>query len=87
MTRLNWRVLGPAAAGFLVVAYVLCVSYDLLFDGHMYRAWLDLLPGFEWISWGSFALGLLETVGYGFFFGLVFAPIYNFFLARAERAR
>ena len=86
MTRLNWKVLGPASAGFLAVAYVLCISYDLLFGSHMYRVWLALLPGFEWLSWGSFALGLLETIAYGLFFGLVFAPMYNFFLTRAEKA-
>jgi hypothetical protein len=26
----------------------------------MYQAWQKLLPGFEWISWKSFFLGLIE---------------------------
>lgn len=43
----------------------------------MYRTWVDLLPGFHWLSWGSFAPGLVETLAYGVFFGLVFAPLYN----------
>ena len=48
----------------------------------MYRVWMALLPGFRWISWASFALGLVEVLVYGMFFGLVFAPLYNFFLDR-----
>jgi hypothetical protein len=70
---------------FLAISYVLCVSYDLLFGAQMYRAWVDLLPGFYWLSWGSFALGLVETIAYGAFFGLVFAPLYNFFLVKVWR--
>ena len=83
--RLDWKVLGPAAACFLAIGYVVCVSYDLLFGAHMYRAWVDLLPGFHWISWGSFAIGLAETSVYGILFGVVFAPLYNFFLVRVGR--
>jgi len=80
--RIDSKVLGSAMAGFLAVGYVLCVVYDLALGAQMYRAWVDLLPGFHWISWGAFLLGLLETIGYGVFFGLVFAPLYNFFLVK-----
>ncbi len=80
--RLDSRVLGSAMASFLGIGYVLCVGYDLLFGATMYRAWVELLPGFRWISWGSFLLGLSETIGYGVFIGLVFAPLYNFFLVK-----
>jgi 2TM family of unknown function (DUF5676) len=80
--RLDWRVLGSATASFLAIGYLLCVGYDLLFGAQMYRAWVDLLPGFHWLSWESFLLGLAETAGYGIFIGLVFAPLYNFFLVR-----
>jgi hypothetical protein len=83
--RLDWKVLGTAMGCFLAINYVLCVSYDLLFGAHMYRAWGDLLPGFHWLSPGSFALGLVETFAYGVFFGLVFAPLYNFFLVKVWR--
>lgn len=83
--RLDWKVLGSATASFLAIGYVLCVSYDLLFDAQMYRAWVALLPGFHWISWESFGVGLIEVVGYGLFFGLVFAPLYNFFLVKVWR--
>jgi len=77
--RLDWKVLGSAMAGFLAISYVLCVAWDLLFHQEMYRAWVALLPGFVWISWGSFFLGLVETIAGGLYVGLVFAPLYNFF--------
>jgi hypothetical protein len=85
MNRLDGKVLGAAAATFLAFAYVLCVVYDLAFGQDMYRAWMALLPGFTWISLGSFCLGLLEMIAYGLFFGLVFAPLYNFFLTKVWR--
>ena len=80
--RLDWKVLSSSWACFLVLAYVLCVAFDLLFDSHMYRSWMDLLPGFRWISWGSFLIGLVGTIAYGVFIGVVFAPIHNFFLVK-----
>ncbi len=83
--RLDWKVLGSATACSLAFAYVVCVAYDLVFGGEMYRTWVELLPGFRWISWGSFALGLVEVLAYGIFFGLVFAPLYNFFLVKVWR--
>ena len=80
--RLDWKVLGFAAGTFLAVSYVLCVAYDILFSQQMYKAWVELLPGFVWITWGSFFLGLIETFIYGIYFGLVFAPLYNLFLVK-----
>lgn len=82
MARLYWRDLGLATGSFLAVTYVFCVLYDLAFDQRMYEVWLKLLPGFTWISWTSFLLGLIETFFYGIYFGLVFAPLYNFFHGR-----
>lgn len=79
MGRLDWRVVGISMGLFLTVSYVICVAYDLLFGQQMYQAWLGLLPGFAWISWSSFFLGLIETFLYGVYFGLVFVPLYNFF--------
>jgi hypothetical protein len=43
--------------------------------------WLKLLPGFTWLTWPSFLLGLVETFLYGIYVGLVFAPLYNFFVS------
>ncbi len=69
---------GHATSLFLAITFALCVAFDLLFPQHaMYRAWQDLLPGFEWISWKSFLLGLVEAWGYGWYFALIWVPIYN----------
>jgi len=79
MAKLYWRDVGLATGSFLAITYALCVAYDLAFDQRMYESWLKLLPGFTWLSWPSFLLGLLESFLYGIYFGLVFAPLYNFF--------
>lgn len=52
----------------------------------MYQAWIRLLPGFEWISWRSFLLGLIESFLYGIYVALVFVPLYNFFKGRLEKS-
>ncbi len=79
MKQLDWRVVCLSAGGFLSITYVLCVAFDLLFPRYaMYGVWMKLLPGFEWLSWRSFLLGLIETALYGVYFGLVFVPMYNF---------
>ena len=76
---------GHATSLFLAVTFALCVGFDLLFPEHaMYRVWLKLLPGFEWLSWRSFALGLLESYGYGWYFALIWVPLYNFFALRRK---
>lgn len=82
MGKLYWRDVGLATGSFLAVTYVFCVAYDLAFGGHMYEAWLKLLPGFTWLTWQSFLLGLLESFLYGIYFGLVYTPLYNFFHGR-----
>ena len=79
MGKLDWRVVGSATGSLLAVSYVLCVAYDLAFDQRMYETWLKLLPGFIWLTWPSFLLGLVETFFYGIYVGLVFAPLYNLF--------
>jgi len=79
MHKLDWRVVGLALGSFLTVSYLLCVSYDLVFDQHMYESWLKLLPGFSWLSWPSFFLGLIESFLYGIYISLVFVPLYNVF--------
>ena len=85
-SSVNLVALGHTASLFLAITFTLCVLFDLALPQHaMYEAWRRLLPGFEWISWQSFALGLAESYGYGWYFALVWAPLYNFFAARRER--
>jgi len=87
MNLMNWKVVGFSLGSFLSISYVLCVAYDLIFPGQtMYQAWIRLLPGFTWISWGTFFLGLVESFLYGVYFALVFVPLYNFFKLRLEKS-
>lgn len=80
MGPLNWKTVGISTGLFLAISFVLCVLYDLAFPGHtMYQAWIRLLPGFKWLSWGSFLLGLIESFLYGIYFSLIFVPLYNYF--------
>ena len=83
MQGLPLRAVGHATSLFLALTFALCVAFDLLFPSHaMFRAWQDLLPGFEWISWGSFFLGIVESYAYGWFVALVWVPLYNVFALR-----
>lgn len=84
--RISLVAVGHATSLFLAVTFALCVGFDLLFPEHaMYQTWQKLLPGFEWISWSSFLLGLLESYGYGWYFALIWVPLYNIFATRASR--
>lgn len=80
MGYLNWKTVGVSVGLFLSISYVLCVIYDLIFPGMtMYQSWIRLLPGFTWLTWGSFFLGLVESFLYGIYVALVFVPLYNYF--------
>ncbi|RIK53722.1 MAG: hypothetical protein DCC59_06260 [Chloroflexi bacterium] len=41
-----------------------------------------LLPGFTFISWGAFFLGLVEIFVGGFLTAVLFVPLYNYFVSR-----
>ena len=78
---------GHASSLLLAITFSLCVAFDLLFPQMaMYQVWLKLLPGFEWLTWPSFFLGLAESYGYGWYFTLIWVPIYNFVASRQARA-
>ncbi len=69
---------GHATSLFLAISFTLCVACDLLMPGYqMHPAWERLLPGFTWISWGSFFLGLVESYAYGWYITLIWVPLYN----------
>ena len=86
LTLLDWRVVGLALASFFVLTYVLSVLFGLLFpQWAMYELWGRLLPGFTWLSWGSFLLGLVGSIAYGLYIALVFCPLYNLISRLRER--
>ena len=77
---------GTSLGLFFAVTFVLCVLFDLWFPAlAMNSAWAPLLPGFAWISWSSFFLGLGETFAYGWFVAVIFAPLFNLLAARQSR--
>jgi uncharacterized protein DUF5676 len=81
--RIPIFALGMSLGLFLVITFVLCVVFDLIFPQFaMHGAWQGLLPGFSWLSWGAFALGAVETFLYGWYVALILGPLYNFFAAR-----
>jgi 2TM family of unknown function (DUF5676) len=80
---LNIRTLGLSLTVFFVFSYLVCVLGGVLFPGMIVHRMLDLLlPGFEWLSWRSFLIGLVGSVGWAWYIALVFVPIYNFVHAR-----
>ena len=84
---LSLAVVGWSLSLFLVISYVLCVLYGLLVPSYpMHPAWSAFLPGFVWLSWSSFALGLIEVFAYGWYAAVVFVPLYNAFAKRLRRA-
>jgi len=81
--RIPVIALGMSLGSFFALTFVLCVLFDLWFPGlAMNAAWAPLLPGFTWISWTSFLLGLIEAFAYGWYIALVFGPLYNLFAAK-----
>lgn len=72
---------GHAASLFLVISYVLCIVFGLIAPAHlhMHEAWAPLLPGFEWLTWSGFLIGLVESYAYGWFIAVLFVPLYRYF--------
>lgn len=83
--KISLSVFGNATSFFIAISFSLCVAFDLLFPQHaMYEVWLKLLPGFEWISWKSFFIGLVDSYAYGWFIALIWVPLYNYFGSKAK---
>ncbi|MDP2123623.1 MAG: DUF5676 family membrane protein [Parvibaculum sp.] len=79
--------LGMSISSFFVITYVLCVLFGLLVSSQgMHQLLSTLLPGFTWLTWPSFLLGLVWMFGLGWYIAVIFAPIYNFFVARGEKS-
>ncbi|GIW53596.1 MAG: hypothetical protein KatS3mg081_2951 [Gemmatimonadales bacterium] len=86
---LNIRLLTWSLGLFGAVSFVVCVAYDLVAPEplHMHRALEIVLPGFRWLTPGSFLLGLFESSAYGVYAGLVFGGIYNALWRRLAAGR
>jgi len=85
--RLPIVPLGWALSLFLVLTYLVCVVFDLIFPGYaMYESWSGLLPGFVWLTPVGFAIGLAESFLYGWYAALLFGGLFNALMARGAKA-
>ena len=81
--RLRLMPVGMSVGLLFAISYVLCIALGLIWwDGGLHQPWLQFLPGFTWLSPGTFLLGLVESLTYGWYVALVFVPLFNFFNAR-----
>jgi hypothetical protein len=82
-TRIPVVTLGLSLSVFFALTFVLCVLLGLVVpDWRLHQPWLQFLPGFTWLTWPSFFLGLTESSAYGWYVALIFGPLYNLFAAR-----
>ncbi len=81
---LNTKLVTWSLAAFTGFSFVLCIVYGLIVPEslHMHQFLENVLPGFKWLSIGSFLLGLIESILWGVYGGLVYSTIYNFFARR-----
>jgi hypothetical protein len=78
---LNIRVITWSLATFTTVSYIVCVVYGLVVPEtfHMVQFLEIILPGFKWLTFGTFIIGLMESFLYGVYAARVYTPIYNFY--------
>lgn len=87
-SRLPIVPIGMSLSALFVATYLLCVLYGLLWPALAMHELLSMLfPGFTWITWWSFVIGLVWSLAYAWYIALVFAPAYNFFAARQKYFR
>jgi hypothetical protein len=81
---LNIKVWMATLAVWMGMSFTLCVLGGVLVPGLPIRhQTLELLlPGFTWISLGSFVLGLAESLFYGVYVSVVLVAVHNFFHRR-----
>ncbi len=86
MTNLSLTRLSAVLAALLGVTYTLCVLYDLAVPAsyRMYPAWEAWLPGFQWLTWGSFFIGLGEVLAYGIYAAALYLLLSRVALRRAS---
>ena len=75
--------LGLSLSLFLALSFTLCVLLGLVLpDWGLHQPWLQFFPGFTWLTWPGFFLGLIESFAYGWYVALICGPLYNLFAAR-----
>lgn len=83
VSRIPLAAFGLSLSLFLVISYFLRVLYGVLIsDPGMHQFLAVVLPGFTWLTWPSFFLGLIWSFALGWYAAIVFVPLYNWFSAR-----
>ena len=78
--RLSVMATGMSVGLFLLISFILCILLGFIVpDSGLHKPWLQFLPGFSWLTWSSFFLGLCESFAYGWYVALIFVPLQNFF--------
>ena len=86
MHPLRLKVMTWTWAVFGAVTFVACVVYGLIVPAAFHASQLleQILPGFRWLTLGSFLLGVGETFVYEAYAGFVFTVIHNTVLRRSQ---
>lgn len=81
---LNMKVVSWALGVTSLISFLVCVGYGLATPAspHMTGFLEQVLPGFKWLTWPGFFIGLIESFLYGVYAGMVYVPVYNFFKRR-----
>ncbi len=76
---LNWKIVSSSLGLWSAVSFIVCIAWGLVTPEslHMHALLEQILPGFEWLTWWAFLLGLVESLLFGIYTGVVFVPIYN----------
>lgn len=87
MHTLDLKVTTVSLALFGAVTFTLCVLYGLVVPRAFHGTPLleMVLPGFRWLSVGSFLLGLVESFVLGAYVGAVFTTLHNWTARRLGR--
>jgi hypothetical protein len=85
VSRIPIVALGWSLSLFLALSFTLCVLLGLFLpDWGRHQPWLQFFPGFTWLTWPSFFLGLIESFAYGWYVALIFGPLFDFFASRGS---
>jgi hypothetical protein len=69
-----------------MASFVLCVIWGLSVPEalHSQEFLQQVLPGFRWLTAGSFLLGFFESFLWGAYIAILFVPVHNFFYRHWE---
>ena len=83
VSRIPIMALGLSLSLFFALSFTLCVLAGLVLPNwSLHQPWLQFFPGFTWLTWPSFFLGLSESFAYGWYVALILGPLYNLLAAR-----